>query len=694
MKQLKDGRIRIAAVSMDQEKSGLLWDLQEDGSWKCALKVPDEFKDKQFYSGILSPQGKLFASFLSQENDSITNEYYAIGENGNYNKLENTDFNVNNSIVYDYDGSNILILKDDISLYIVDEKSMKITDKIEYDGEEKIKLCQLHDDKVYITTEKEVLSYNINSGEKFEKQSELTKVYNTLQKDEKHAFTTIIRPTNNKNTYICANTNGLYKYEEEITQIVEGSNTTLGSTGMWIDTIEEADDQIYYILFQDQDTGNDSRIKMYSKGKKQEKDELTVYSLHENDYIQKAVSVYRDRNPEIAIKIETGIRNENDNVSDVIRKLNTELLSGKGPDLIILDGLSVNTYADKNVLLDLKSILGNREDQSALFNNITNTYKDQSDRVFAIPTRFCYYGIMGDIKTIDAAENTDEILDNFKSLTTKYQNEFIIPEGSFAGTSKALYDLSLPLLRDENNNFNKDGIKTLFRQLKLLYQYGNWGSGKIVDPVDSKEIFNETKRYDLNDIGVELLADTAKETLGLVRGQYSILEVEAIQKKNQNIKSKILFDNEKVYCPQSTIAINKNSGDIENSKKLLKFLLSKEGQEITSVNDDSFGLPVNIEAFKSILSNSDKYSDGIFGKSEVIGKKGEKILLEIKYLNKQEINSYVAEMKELKTPVNIDSMVEDIILEHAADYISEEKSLDKSVQDAMKKLDIYFKESL
>lgn len=41
---------------------------------------------------------------------------------------------------------------------------------------------------------------------------------------------------------------------------------------------------------------------------------------------------------------------------DVIRALNTELLNGKGADVLILDGLPMETYKNKGILADLSSL--------------------------------------------------------------------------------------------------------------------------------------------------------------------------------------------------------------------------------------------------------------------------------------------------------------------------------------------------
>ena len=56
--------------------------------------------------------------------------------------------------------------------------------------------------------------------------------------------------------------------------------------------------------------------------------------------------------------------------TDAIKQLNTELMSGSGPDLIVMDGLSVEKYTDMGLLLPLDVNVSD----DRCFENIAKTY--------------------------------------------------------------------------------------------------------------------------------------------------------------------------------------------------------------------------------------------------------------------------------------------------------------------------------
>ena len=59
---------------------------------------------------------------------------------------------------------------------------------------------------------------------------------------------------------------------------------------------------------------------------------------------------------------------------DAIRTLNTELLSGNGPDVLVLDGLPVENYIGQGMLLDLSSAVQPMLDPGAVLPNIASSF--------------------------------------------------------------------------------------------------------------------------------------------------------------------------------------------------------------------------------------------------------------------------------------------------------------------------------
>lgn len=72
------------------------------------------------------------------------------------------------------------------------------------------------------------------------------------------------------------------------------------------------------------------------------------------------------------------------------QQLNTELMSGSGPDLIVMDGLSVEKYTDMGLLLPLDVNVSDDK----YFETIAKTYQ-KDGALYAIPTDFLLYAVQG-----------------------------------------------------------------------------------------------------------------------------------------------------------------------------------------------------------------------------------------------------------------------------------------------------------
>ena len=103
---------------------------------------------------------------------------------------------------------------------------------------------------------------------------------------------------------------------------------------------------------------------------------VTVYSLREDTNIRQAVSRYQTEHPDVFMSYEIGM-DGGDSVTreDAIKKLNTEIMAGEGPDLLVMDGLPFESYVDKGMLLDLTEHLEEYSTKEPLFYNIIEALK-------------------------------------------------------------------------------------------------------------------------------------------------------------------------------------------------------------------------------------------------------------------------------------------------------------------------------
>lgn len=162
---------------------------------------------------------------------------------------------------------------------------------------------------------------------------------------------------------------------------------------------------------------------------------ITVSTIRADSFLDSAVEKYKEIHPEITIEVksyaaangdmmiskgsETGagsgkaggkttqrILNGNENPEDIekyVNTLNTEIMTGKGPDIVSVDELPYKKYADKNLLADLSKLMESDKsfDVSQYYSNILDALK-YKDSIFALPLKYSLTLLNGDSRIMNA----------------------------------------------------------------------------------------------------------------------------------------------------------------------------------------------------------------------------------------------------------------------------------------------------
>ena len=120
--------------------------------------------------------------------------------------------------------------------------------------------------------------------------------------------------------------------------------------------------------------------------------ELTIFGLSDNNTVRQAIGEFQRRNPNVRVNYRVGLDGgAAATAEEVIRALNTELVAGKGPDLLLLDGLSVDSYIEKGVLSDLSGIV---DGMDGLMSNLMGAYA-RDGKIYGVPARFSVPVMLG-----------------------------------------------------------------------------------------------------------------------------------------------------------------------------------------------------------------------------------------------------------------------------------------------------------
>lgn len=123
-------------------------------------------------------------------------------------------------------------------------------------------------------------------------------------------------------------------------------------------------------------------------------------------------------------------------LEDALSVLNTDILAGKGPDVLILDGMPADSYIEKGVLADISDVVGEASQKDGIFGNIIESSK-KDGKVYAMPARILLPVVLGDEKTRSAGGSLPALADRVKTLS-KSTSKSVIPDDK--GTKTLLRD--------------------------------------------------------------------------------------------------------------------------------------------------------------------------------------------------------------------------------------------------------------
>ena len=123
---------------------------------------------------------------------------------------------------------------------------------------------------------------------------------------------------------------------------------------------------------------------------------LNIYMLNDNQNVRNAIACYAEVAPDVEINIEVGVPDYDTTVSDALKKLNTRLLSGNGPDIILMDDIQSESYIQSGQILELTDIV---EEAENLVSGVAENAK-YDGKVYTIPL---FVTLMANISRAEAS---------------------------------------------------------------------------------------------------------------------------------------------------------------------------------------------------------------------------------------------------------------------------------------------------
>lgn len=665
LKSIVKGETEITSVS-----------LAEDGSIFIAYVKWGEKQD-----------GKMFPEkyFYQKPDKSITE--FELGIEEYKTSVSDSVFTVDGRLFAAMKGGNI---------YEIDlgKKSAKKIFSVE--NEVCLDMCS-NEDMLMILDSKKVYFYNLKSGEitaddnvlnsYIEKQIEkIDGMVMCVAKDEK-----------NKQTLYLAGKGGIASHAiggSVMEQLVDGALTNLGDPSRTPLEMLQNEDGSFLILYRDGEL--DSYV--YDADASAVPDQqLTIYSLYENETIRQAISAFRKENPEVFVKFEVGLSDENGvTESDAINNLNTELLAGEGPDMILLDGMPLESYEEKGMLVDLKDVITDLGNADTYFEGILKGYQRESG-TYVLPFRYYVPLLTGDKDTLSKISDLKTLADEAEKIaglqTTK---ETVLGCYTAEELLEKLYLTSANVWTTEGKTVDKAALSEFLTQAKRIYE----AEQKNLDEKESKtheEMVNHYKKECKNEREVtEYLLKSGNQdfqqllkqqvlSAGYLSSMFEFESVTSVKKVNKNEYKALNGQDSNLFCPTGSIGISKNSKNLESAKQFIQVLLGTEVQG----KDLGDGFPVNADAYENFTKNPAPDSIKSVGAKDG---DGNYINVEMEWPKQSEIEKLKNIINSLKVPAISDNSLKDEVITIGAKALTGEKGVEQSVEEIIQKISLHLQE--
>ncbi|MCI8745912.1 MAG: carbohydrate ABC transporter substrate-binding protein [Lachnospiraceae bacterium] len=233
---------------------------------------------------------------------------------------------------------------------------------------------------------------------------------------------------------------GLYRHVvggTVVEQIADGNMNSLGDPQMYLKGMIAMPEDEFMILY------NGAKLCHYiydATVPAVPEEQLTIYSLEDDYTIRQAVSLYQKKNPGIYIRYEVGMTGDDGVVrEDAIKNLNTKIMSGSAPDLIVLNGLPEQSYKEKGILADLTELEKGLTGENALFPNLVDAFREDG-KIYSLPVRFRIPLVIGAPDTVKGITDLASVADAVEKLRQEHPQGSIIRQVT---EEQVLYTLGL-----------------------------------------------------------------------------------------------------------------------------------------------------------------------------------------------------------------------------------------------------------
>ena len=482
------------------------------------------------------------------------------------------------------------------------------------------------------------------------------------------------------NSFYIASKNGLFRYimnGNQIEQLIDGLSCHLSNPSFTMNSVLCKKDGTFLITYKE------GAVMSYHYDPyviTEISSSLKIYSLTENDTLSQIISNYKTQNPTVKIDYEIGMRS-GVTYDDALKNLTTEMLSGNAPDVIMLDGMDIDNYIEKNMLTDLSEYESVFDPGNNLLNNVAKW--NSEDSLYSVACKFRLPMLVAD------KEDMQQISD-LKTLAKAAQKR--IEKGDKTKPIFALNTndtIETALLYEGNKLLTKDGVNAenmtqFFESCKAIYD-----TGYDTDYVYHSS-FEQSRCYELWVAAGDAICGENEIAVGTVNGfTYDlnyVTSLDTADNKNTLEYRYGLSDNHHTFVPTCNLSISSAS---KNKKAAAEFLAVAFNEDLQMLELKD-GFPVNTAALEKFYKmNEDSHNNK---GQEYIFEDGTSVTMTIEWMTNAEVAEFKKAITALDTPIMFDTMTKDIIIQAGIQCLEGTLSPEQAAAEVSRQLDLKIKE--
>lgn len=463
-------------------------------------------------------------------------------------------------------------------------------------------------------------------------------------------------------------------------QLVDSSLTSLGASEMIFFGVAMADKEHIVVCANNSDGAKLLRYVYDAEASVTPEEQLNIYALDESAALRQAVVSFRKSHPNVYVNLQIGMSGDDGvTLEDALTVLNTDIMAKKGPDILILDGMPIDSYIEKGVLEDISDIINEIDQSEGIFANIKKA-SEQDGHIYAMPLRFLVPLVEGDGNVVTAGTDIKTLADEAESLKAADSSAEIMPNRKAKVMLREFYYADSASWKKEDGTLDENALKNYYEQVKRLYDVDAYGEDQTQGDFYERETFEGTKTGTLDT--TRGLMDSPKIAVGTVEGVFSLQTLTSTQITSGTSYGVLNSSKVSSFIPYLQVGIAAND-NTELSREFVKELFGKD------LNKDSNGWPVNKTAYDAIMEDAKKETQMSIGLSDP---DGNEVGLQMVALTDENISTFTAVIESLTSPAIMDRTIRNLIVEQGEKYLLGEQSLDDTVSAALQKVNLYLTE--